>query len=57
MKIICLGIGNTLWGDDGFGPAVIDKLREGTIDASLLCGGVEGFSLVYSLAYVKGHDN
>ena len=49
MKIICVGIGNTLWGDDGFGPAVIDRLEQDEIDASLLCGGVEGFGIVCSL--------
>ena len=56
MKIICVGIGNTLWGDDGFGPAVIDRLEQEEKDnfnASLLCGGVKGFGIVCSL---EGYD-
>ncbi len=39
-KVIILGVGNTLRGDDGVGPYLIEQL-EGQVDASLLdCGDI-----------------
>lgn len=37
-KVVIVGIGNTLKGDDGFGPALIEKLN-GKVKASLIDAG------------------
>ena len=37
-KIVILGIGNTLKGDDGFGPELIKRLK-GKVEADLIDGG------------------
>lgn len=38
-KVVILGIGNTLKGDDGFGPELIKQLK-GRVTAELIDGGV-----------------
>ncbi len=45
---IILGIGNTLRGDDGIGPKVIDWLSEHDVpeDVTLVDGGTSGLSIV-----------
>jgi hydrogenase maturation protease len=61
-KILVAGIGNELFGDDGFGVAVVQelKLREGReparrrADLTLMNAGTRGFDLVSAL--IDGYD-
>ncbi len=52
MRIVVLGLGNVLCGDDGLGPAVIAQMaRDGGCDGvELLDGGTLGLSLLPILA-------
>jgi len=45
---VMLGIGNTLWGDEGFGPQVVARLRESAPPAAveLVDGGTQGLYLL-----------
>lgn len=48
-KTVMLGIGNVLWGDEGFGPKVVARLRErGGVSAEveLIDGGTQGLYLL-----------
>jgi hydrogenase maturation protease len=61
-KILVAGIGNELFGDDGFGVAVVEelKLREGRqstrrcAELTLMNAGTRGFDLVSAL--IDGYD-
>lgn len=47
-SILVLGLGNVLMGDDGFGPAVVDALRDGfqfPPEVELVDGGTPGLNL------------
>ena len=48
-KTVVLGIGNVLWGDEGFGPKVVDRLRESNVlpaGLDLVDGGTQGLYLL-----------
>ena len=49
MRIICIGIGNTLYGDDGIGEAIINGLENLNLDIELYRGGVGGLGIVYEM--------
>lgn len=51
MRIVVAGFGNVLRGDDGFGVAVIERLRQGAVpaDVELLDIGIGGIHLVQTL--------
>ena len=56
-KVVIVGIGNTLKGDDGFGPAVIEQLRETPLPDGVAAvdGGTAGVGLaaLYTVAIWK----
>lgn len=46
---VLLGIGNVLWADEGFGPKVVERLRECAVlppDVDLVDGGTQGLYLL-----------
>ncbi|QDX80327.1 hydrogenase expression/formation protein [Denitratisoma sp. DHT3] len=46
---VLLGIGNVLWGDEGFGPRVVERMRERNAappDVRLVDGGTQGLYLL-----------
>lgn len=48
-KTIVLGIGNTLWADEGFGPKVVARLQESAVlpaEIDLIDGGTQGLYLL-----------
>ena len=62
-RILVAGIGNELFGDDGFGVAVVERLLAGTfahasrargVELGLLNAGTRGFDLVSAL--LSGYD-
>lgn len=48
-KIVVIGCGNSLLGDDGFGPAVVEKLEKAGLDAELLDAGTDETAVVKAL--------
>ncbi|MFA7281524.1 MAG: HyaD/HybD family hydrogenase maturation endopeptidase [Sterolibacterium sp.] len=49
MKTLVLGIGNVLWGDEGFGPKVVERLKQRHAVAAgveLVDGGTQGLYLL-----------
>ena len=49
MKTLVLGIGNVLWGDEGFGPKVVERLKQRRVVADgveLVDGGTQGLYLL-----------
>jgi hydrogenase maturation protease len=56
-RVLVAGIGNVLFGDDGFGPAVIERLTERpfSADVRLFDAGVRGFDL--TLALLEGCES
>jgi hydrogenase maturation protease len=54
-RILVAGIGNVFLGDDGFGPAVADRLSHGPLPgaADVVDYGIRGMDLAYALA---GYD-
>ncbi len=47
-KILIIGYGNTLRGDDGIGPIIIERLTHSNMDnrADFIDGGVDGLTLI-----------
>ena len=41
-KVVIVGIGNLLRGDDGFGPALIERLS-GNVEARCIDAGMDGY--------------
>jgi hydrogenase maturation protease len=56
MRLLVAGIGNVLFGDDGFGPAVVAELAERPLPAGVrvMDAGVRGFDLTSAL--LDGYD-
>jgi hydrogenase maturation protease len=54
-KIVVLGVGNRLMGDDGFGPRVIEELQKRDIPSNveLMDAGVGGMAI---LSWIEGAD-
>ncbi|HUL62092.1 MAG TPA: hydrogenase maturation protease, partial [Methanocella sp.] len=54
-KIVVLGVGNLLMGDDGFGPRVLDELRKRNLppNVELIDAGVGGMSI---LSWIEDAD-
>ncbi len=50
-----LGVGNVILGDEGFGPEVVHRLKEGGLPAGVRAeeGGVGGFNLLGSLEGIE----
>lgn len=49
MRTLVLGIGNVLWGDEGFGPKVVERLKQRHVVAGgvdLVDGGTQGLYLL-----------
>jgi hydrogenase maturation protease len=55
MKVLVAGVGNLLFGDDGFGLAVIERLASNRLPSvRLMSAGVRGFDLASAL--LDGYD-
>ncbi len=54
-KIVVLGVGNRLMGDDGFGPRVIEELQKRAVPSNveLMDAGVGGMAI---LSWIEGAD-
>ncbi len=54
-KIVVLGVGNRLMGDDGFGPRVIEELQKRDVPSNveLMDAGVGGMAI---LSWIEGAD-
>ncbi|HEX6273541.1 MAG TPA: hydrogenase maturation protease [Polyangiaceae bacterium] len=56
MKVLVAGVGNLLFGDDGFGLAVIERLASNRLPwgVRLMSAGIRGFDLASAL--LEGYD-
>jgi hydrogenase maturation protease len=56
MRVLIAGVGNVLFGDDGFGLAVIERLASNRLPSGvrLMSAGVRGFDLASAL--LDGYD-
>lgn len=54
-RVLVAGIGNVFFGDDGFGPAVVARLRRDALPGTVDVGdfGIRGLHLAYEL--LEGH--